>query len=136
VRGGAIILPNMPAAKPRVLLVDDEPSIVMVMGKRLEVEGYDVLIARDGQEALDKVTTQHPDLIVLDLMLPKLNGYEVCSRLKQDERSRHIPIVIFSGKGQADDVERGSECGADAYVMKGNDHTVLIQKVKALLQKR
>ena len=103
------------------------------MGKRLEVEGYDVLTAVDGQEALDKVTTQHPDLIVLDLMLPKLNGFEVCARLKQDARSRQIPIVIFTGKGQPGDEARCRECGADAYITKV-DGAGLIQKVKALLK--
>ena len=128
--------PSMTTAKPRVLLVDDEPNIVKMVGKRLEVEGFDVLVAVDGQEGWEKATTQHPDLIVLDLMLPKLNGYEVCSRLKQDERHRHIPIVIFSGKGQEGDVQHGLECGADAYVTKGDGKAALIQKVRELLQRR
>jgi len=124
----------MGATKPRILLVDDEPSIVIVIGKRLELEGCDVLVARDGQEALEKATTENPDLIVLDLMLPKMNGYEVCSRLKQDERYRRIPIVIFSGKGHETDIYHGYECGANGYVPKWNDSAVLIEKVKALLE--
>ncbi len=119
-----------------MLLVDDEPNIVKMVGKRLEVEGFDVLVAVDGQEGLEKATTQQPDLIVLDLMLPKLNGYEVCSRLKQDERYRHIPVVIFSGKGQETDVQHGYDCGADAYVTKGDGKAALLQKVKELLQRR
>ena len=123
----------MSDGRPRLLLVDDEPNIVKMVGKRLEVEGFDVLVAVDGQEALEKATTENPNLIILDLMLPKLNGYEVCARLKQDERYRRIPIVIFSGKGQEDDVRHGYECGADAYVTKGDGKAVLVQKVKALL---
>ena len=124
----------MTAAKPRILLVDDEPSIVKMIGKRLEVEGYDVVVAVDGQEVLDKATTQTPDLIILDLMLPKLNGFEVCSRLKQDQQSRHIPIIIFTGKGNEEDEQRCRACGADAYVTKGGGKAVLIQKVKELLR--
>ena len=89
--------------KPRLLLVDDEPSIVKMVGKRLEVEGFDVLIAMDGQEALNKAQSEQPDLIILDLMLPKLNGYEVCTMLKQDTRHQHIPIVIFTAKTQEKD---------------------------------
>ena len=122
--------------KPRVLLVDDEPNIIKMVGKRLEVEGFEVLTAVDGQEALEQTTAQNPDLIILDLMLPNLNGYEVCTKLKQDERYQHIPIVIFSGKGQEGDVQHGYECGADAYVTKGDGKAVLMQKVKELLNRR
>ena len=121
------------AEKPRILLVDDEPSIVKMVGKRLEIEGFEVLVAVDGQDGLAKARAENPALIVLDLMLPKLNGYEVCSKLKQDARYRHIPIVIFSGKGQDTDVQHGYDCGADAYVTKGDGKTALIQKIKALL---
>ena len=123
----------MSDVRRRILLVDDEPSIIKMIGKGLEVEGFDVLVAVDGEDGLEKATTQHPDLIVLDLMLPKLNGYEVCSRLKQDERYRHIPIVIFTGKGEDDQLSR--ECGADAYLTKGVGRVALIQKLKELLHK-
>ena len=117
----------------RSLLVDDEPSIVKMVGKRLEVEGFDVLIAMDGQEGLTKAQTEHPALIILDLMLPKLNGYEVCTMLKQDTRYQKIPIVMFSAKAQDKDEKLGMECGADAYVRKPFRAQELIETIRSLL---
>ena len=119
--------------KTRILLVDDEPSIVKMVGKRLEIEGFDVLIAMDGQDGLTKARAERPDLIVLDLMLPKLNGYEVCTMLKQDGRYRHIPIVLFSAKAQEKDEKLGMECGANAYVRKPFRAQELLEKIRALL---
>ena len=121
------------AGKPRILLVDDEPSIVKMVGKRLEVEGFDVLIAMDGQDGLAKARTQSPDLIVLDLMLPKLNGYEVCTMLKQDSRYQKIPVVMFTAKAQEKDEKLGLECGADAYVRKPFRAQELLGKIRSLL---
>jgi len=120
-------------AAPRILLVDDEPSIIKVVGKRLEVEGYQVLIAVEGQEALAKAQTEHPDLIILDLMLPKLNGYEVCTMLKQDTRYQHIPIMLFTAKAQDQDERLGMECGADAYVRKPFKAQELLERIRRLL---
>ena len=121
------------AERHRILLVDDEPSIVKMVGKRLEVEGFEVLIAIDGQEGLDKARTERPDLIVLDLMLPKLNGYEVCTMLKQDTRYQGIPVVLFTAKAQEKDEKLGMECGANAYVRKPFRAQELLEKIRALL---
>ena len=121
------------AERLRILLVDDEPSIVKMVGKRLEVEGFDVLIAMDGQDGLAKARTQSPDLIVLDLMLPKLNGYEVCTMLKQDSRYQKIPVVMFTAKAQEKDEKLGMECGADAYVRKPFRAQELLGKIRGLL---
>jgi DNA-binding response OmpR family regulator len=117
----------------RILLVDDEPSIVKMVGKRLEVEGFEVLIATDGQDGLAKARGQSPDLIVLDLMLPKLNGYEICTMLKQDARYRKIPVVMFTAKAQEKDEKLGMECGADAYVRKPFRAQELLEKIRRLL---
>jgi len=117
----------------RILLVDDEPSIVKMVGKRLEVEGFEVLIATDGQDALTKARTQLPDLIVLDLMLPKLNGYEVCTMLKQDARYQKIPVVLFTAKTQEKDEKLGMECGANAYVRKPFRAQELLETIRGLL---
>ena len=117
----------------RILLVDDEPSIVKMVGKRLDVEGFDVLIAMDGQDGLAKARTQSPDLIVLDLMLPKLNVYEVCTMLKQDSRYQKIPVVMFTAKAQEKDEKLGLECGADAYVRKPFRAQELLGKIRSLL---
>ena len=119
--------------KPRILLVDDEPSIVKIVGKRLEVEGFDVLVAVDGQDALVKARAAHPDLIILDVMLPKLNGYEVCKALKQDARYQKIPIVLFTAKAQEKDEKLGMECGANGYVRKPFSAQELLEKVRALI---
>ena len=121
------------AERHRILLVDDEPSIVKMVGKRLEVEGFEVLIAMDGQEGLDKARAERPDLIVLDLMLPKLNGYEVCTMLKQDTRYQGIPVVLFTAKAQEKDEKLGMECGANAYVKKPFRAQELLEKIRALL---
>lgn len=119
--------------KPRILLVDDEPSIVKMVGKRLEVEGFEVVIAMDGQDALAKARTESPQLIVLDLMLPKLNGYEVCTMLKQDTRYQKTPIIIFTAKTQEKDEKMAMECGANAFVRKPFRAQELIEKIRALL---
>jgi len=122
------------AEKPRILLVDDEPSIVKMVGKRLEIEGFDVTTAMDGQDGLTKAQEGQPDLIVLDLMLPKMNGYEVCTMLKQDARYQKIPIVLFTAKAQEKDEKLGLECGADAYVRKPFRAPELMEKIRSLLK--
>jgi len=121
--------------KWRVLLVDDEPSIIKTVGKRLEVEGYEVLVAIDGQEAIEKAKTMRPDVIILDLMLPTINGFDVCAQIKQHQRSQEIPIITaFSGKGSPEDEEKCRQLGAAAYVPKGQGANPLIDQIKALLQ--
>ena len=122
--------------KPRILLVDDEPSIVKMVGKRLEIEGFTVLIAIDGQEGLTKAQTEKPDLIILDLMLPKLNGYEVCTMLKQDTRHQQIPVIIFTAKTQEKDEKMAVDCGANAFVRKPFRAQELIERIHALLAAR
>jgi DNA-binding response OmpR family regulator len=121
------------ADKPRILLVDDEPSIVKMVSKRLEVEGFEVLVATDGQQALQRAQTDNPDLLILDLMLPKLNGYEVCTMLKQDTRYQKIPIVMFTAKAQDRDEKLGRECGADAYIRKPFQSQELLETIRSLV---
>ena len=119
--------------KTRILLVDDEPSIVKMVGKRLEVEGFEVLLAMDGQDGLKKAQTESPELIILDLMLPKVNGYEVCTMLKQDSRFQKIPVIMFSAKAQEKDEQLGLSCGADAYIRKPFKAQELLDQIKKLL---
>lgn len=121
------------ADKARILLVDDEPSIVKMVGKRLEVEGFEVTVAMDGQEALKAAQTQAPELIILDLMLPKLNGYEVCMVLKEDLRFQKIPVIMFTAKAQEQDEKLGLACGADAYLRKPFKAQELIDQIRTLL---
>jgi len=125
----------MPGEKRRILLVDDEPSIVKMVGKRLELAGFEVLVAVDGREALSKAKLGRPDAIILDLMLPNVSGLEVCAELKHDPRYRRIPVIIFTGKGQELDEQLCRECGADAYINKSRRAVELIEQLEAVLER-
>ena len=117
----------------RILVVDDEPDIITVLKGRLVSAGYDVVTAADGREALDTVRQAAPDLIILDLMLPKVNGYEVCTMLKQDARHQIIPIILFTALTQEKDKQLAAQCGADAYVCKPFKGQELLERIRALL---
>ena len=125
----------MPAVKkkPRLLLVDDEPDILKMVGVRLEASGYQVSGAADGEEGLQKARQEHPDLIILDLMLPKLSGYEVCRALKQDPKFCSIPIILFTAMAQEKDEKAGFAAGADAYVRKPFHSQELLAEIQRLL---
>ena len=104
--------------KKRILIVEDELDIQETIQFRLEFEGFECLLANDGEDALAKAKSENPDLILLDLMLPKINGYKVCRLLKFDEQYRHIPIIMLTAKVQETDVLMGKETGADEYLFK------------------
>jgi DNA-binding response OmpR family regulator len=119
--------------KRRILLIEDEPSIVKMVGKRLEVSGYEVLTATDGQDGLAKARVGRPDAIILDLMLPRLSGFEICAALKSDPRYQKVPIIIFTGKGQDMDEKLCRELGAEAYITKPQQSKALLEQLEALL---
>lgn len=121
----------MTAKRYLILLVDDEPVIRKMFGRLLEMADLDVVTAADGEEGQAKALEAPPDAIVLDLMLPKKNGYEVCAALKADPRTQHVPIIIFSAKEEPGDDERCLKLGASAYVSKTQAPQVLIDEVKA-----
>lgn len=102
----------------------------------LELEGYEVITASDGEEALNRVLSERPDLVILDVMMPKLNGKDVCRRLKSDPKTSKVPIIFLSAKAQELDVEAGLELGADAYVTKPFDPSDLLDTVATLLAGR
>ena len=118
----------------RILIVDDEEDIIKVVKMYLEYHHYEVITANDGQEGLDKAKVDKPDLIVLDLMLPKMNGYKVCGLLKKDTRYAKIPVILFSAKTQEKDMKLGQEVGADAYLAKPFEPDVLLAKIKELIE--
>jgi DNA-binding response OmpR family regulator len=120
--------------KKRILLVDDEQDLVEVVKSRLELAEYEVLVAYDGMEALDKARKEKPDLIILDLMLPKMDGYRVSALLKHDEKYKSIPIVMFTARAQEQDEKLGYECGADAYITKPFEPQALLAKIKELIK--
>ena len=126
----------MAEAAKRILVVDDEPDVASLLTLMLKSRGYEVIVAGDGQEALDKARHEHPDLIVLDIMLPRLDGYKVARMLKFDEKFSHIPIVMVTAKIQEKDKKTGLEMGADAYVTKPFDTAMLMDKISEVLSKK
>jgi len=102
----------------KIMVVDDEPNIVDVITTRLKANDYQVVAACDGLEALELVKKERPDLVILDLMLPKLDGYQVCNQLKSDEELKDIPVIMLTSLGKANEIREGLDKGADAYVAK------------------
>jgi len=121
--------------RKKILVVDDETSLVDLLLIRLEANGYETFAAYDGQEGLDKARSLKPDLIILDLMLPKLDGYRVCRMLKFDEKYKHIPVIMFTARAQESDKKLGLEVGADAYIVKPFEPEILLSKIKELIQR-
>lgn len=121
--------------KKRILLIEDEVDMVYALTLHLEAMNCEVLSAGDGQTGLDMARKEKPDLIILDLMLPKMDGYKVCRILKFDERYKKIPIIMFTARAQDQDKKLGQEVGADAYITKPFDSKVLLDKISALLKK-
>lgn len=117
----------------KILVVDDSSTIVEIIKASLETDGYNVIIATDGQAGLDKAHKENPDLIILDLMLPKLDGYKVCRMLKFDDKYKSIPIVMLTARGQESDKKLGGEVGADAYITKPFEPAALLDKIKSLI---
>lgn len=125
----------MARKKIKLLFVEDEPNLVRLVKHRLETENYSVSVAADGREALRKVKSVKPDLIILDILLPKLSGYDVCIKLKGDKKTAAIPILMFTAKAQEKDVRLGLEAGADAYVKKPFKPKDLLEQIHTLLKK-
>lgn len=119
----------------KILVVDDEVDLVETVRFPLEMEGFNVLVSYNGEDALNQARKENPDLIILDLMLPKLDGYKVCRLLKFDEKYKHIPILMLTAKTQEKDKILGKETGADEYITKPFEMDVLMEKVKAYLNK-
>lgn len=119
--------------KKKILLVDDEQDMVYAVKMQLEANGFKVLTAQDGQEGLDKARKENPDLIILDLMLPKIDGYKVCRMLKFDEKYKNIPVIIYTARAQEADEKLGYEVGANAYMTKPFDPKKLLAKINELL---
>jgi two-component system alkaline phosphatase synthesis response regulator PhoP len=120
-------------AKGRILVVDDEIYIVHILDFSLGMEGYHVLTALDGEQALEKARAEKPDLIVLDIMMPKLDGYETCKMLKADPVTKHIPVILLSAKGRNVDQKIGFEVGADDYITKPFSPRKLVERINTIL---
>ncbi len=119
----------------KILVVDDEVDLVETLRFPLEMEGFNVLVSYNGEDALNQARKETPDLILLDLMLPKLDGYKVCRLLKYDEKYKHIPILMLTAKTQEKDKLLGKETGANEYITKPFEIDELMKKVKTYLNK-
>ncbi|MGA0608242.1 phosphate regulon transcriptional regulator PhoB [Phenylobacterium sp. VNQ135] len=120
---------------PHVLVVEDEDSLATLLQYNLEKEGYEVTLAGDGEEALLQVQERLPDLIVLDWMLPKVSGIEVCRRIRQRTESRNVPIIMLTARGEETDRIRGLDTGADDYVVKPFAMSELAARIRAVLRR-
>lgn len=122
----------------RILIADDEAHIRVLMEQTLEDledEGVELLLASDGQEALDLIRSESPDLAFLDVMMPKMNGFDVCSTVKTDPEMQKTYIIILTAKGQEFDLQRGTEVGADLYMTKPFDPDVIYDKAVEILHR-
>ncbi len=121
------------SSKGKILVVDDEIYIVHILDFSLGMEGYEVVTALDGEQALEKLKSDRPDLIVLDIMMPKLDGYEICKVIKSDPETRQIPVILLSAKGRNVDQKIGFEVGADDYITKPFSPRKLVERINQLL---
>jgi CheY-like chemotaxis protein len=122
----------------RILVVDDDPTILRLLEVNLEMEGHEVLTAGDGHEALARLREERPEVVLLDVMMPGLDGWQVCEHVRADEDAAlaTTPVVFLSARAQESDLARGSEVGADAYVTKPFDPLALIELVERLAAER
>jgi DNA-binding response OmpR family regulator len=118
----------------RVLVVDDEQDIVAALKFRLEASGYEVIPSYDGEDGLQKARSVSPDLIISDVMLPKIDGYKMCSLLKKDSRYASIPVIMLTARAQENDKQTGVQAGADIYLTKPFESHVLLTHVRQLLK--
>lgn len=118
----------------KILIVDDEPNILLSLEYLMKREGYEVFVARDGQEALDVMRRERPRLVLLDVMMPKKSGFEVCQELRADDALRDTLVLMLTAKGRETDVAKGLGVGANAYVTKPFSTRELVDKVAGLLK--
>ena len=121
-------------AEKTIVLAEDETHIARLIMFKLEREGYKVDWAQNGGEALSKIKSSPPDLILLDVMMPVMDGYEVLKQIKEDGALKTIPIIMLSAKGQTADIEKGSSLGADDYIIKPFRPAELVERIKGILK--
>ncbi len=124
-------MPQLP--KRKILVVDDEPEVTKAVKTGLESYGYEVSIAYDGREGLDKIHRDSPDLVILDLMLPEISGYKVCRLLKYDKRYSRIPVIMFSARADRTGQQLAKEVGADVWITKPFNVSTMAQTIENLL---
>jgi DNA-binding response OmpR family regulator len=119
----------------KVLVAEDEPDIRQLITYSLQFAGFTVIQAVNGEEAVDQATEEQPDLILLDVRMPKMNGYEACATLKAQDATKHIPVVFLSARGQETEIKHGLELGAEEYILKPFAPDELYKRVTAMLDR-
>jgi len=117
----------------KVLIVDDKLEVVELVTATLEGEDYQIISASDGREALEKIGKEKPDLVLLDIIMPKMDGFEVLSELKKDSRTKEIPVIMLTARGQKLDKDKGGELGAQDYIVKPFSPSHLLHKIEEVL---
>src|SRR4030043_439455 len=120
----------------KILLVDEDPIILRLIASRLKNSGYDVVSALDGESGLKKAITKKPDLVLLDIIMPGLNGFEVCKRLKENDKTKDIPVIMLTVLAGEKDLSKGLEAGADCLITKPFSAVDLLHEIKKTMQKR
>jgi len=121
----------------KILLVEDDPFLIDIYTSKLEKEGFSVRISESGEDCFKKINQEKPDLILLDIILPKIDGWEVLKKIKSDEKLKNIKIIILSNLYQKEDIEKGLSLGADKYLIKANyDPKEVIEEIKKILNKK
>lgn len=117
----------------KILIVDDEPNILMSLDFLMRKEGFEVLVARNGTEALDSLAHHQPDLVLLDIMMPDVDGYEICKHIRSTAEHQNCKVIFLSAKSKETDIQKGYDIGADFYITKPFSNKVLIAKIKEFL---
>ena len=122
--------------QPLILIADDDPDILALVSFRLQKAGYEIVQARNGEEAVQAALERRPDLAILDVMMPRVDGYEATRRLRQHEETKRMPVILLTARVQEDDIARGFDAGADDYVKKPFSPQELGSRVQAVLGRR
>jgi twitching motility two-component system response regulator PilG len=120
-------------AKKKILIVEDEESLLKLESILLTSKGYEVQGVGDGRAALEAISRSKPDLVLLDIMLPEIDGFEVCRRIKEDDETRHIPVIMLTAKKSREDMARGEQVGADWYITKPFKSAMVIETIQRFI---
>ncbi|MFH1504226.1 MAG: response regulator [Candidatus Omnitrophota bacterium] len=120
-------------AKQKILVVDDEYQLVDMVQMRLEANNYEVITAYDGKEGLEKARKEKPGLILLDILMPEMDGYQALEKLREDITTKLIPVIMFTAKGQLEDISKAAGLGIEDYIVKPFDYRVMLEKIKKAL---
>ncbi|MBL7072735.1 MAG: response regulator [Candidatus Omnitrophica bacterium] len=121
-------------AEAKILIVDDNPDLIAVLKVRLESFGYEVVVAEDGVKCLEKASSGKPDLILLDVLMPEMDGFQALKKLKEDDLMKTIPVIMLTAKDKLDDVAKANALGAADFIVKPFDYRIMVEKIRKILK--